>query len=596
MQEDKNEMKSKTELSREAREERLASENKDGQKAPLKLKKSVNYVATVVVALILVVVLLYSSISFGFAQKYLPAAKVSSHTVTVAEYNFFYNTIASQVNRYAQRMGQQINLNDPAAFSEKKGQTWGEMISEVADKQVQSFVLAYEEAVKNGIKLDEKEQAELDKMIDNYKQKLVANKTTLNEALATNYGKGVTENLFRELLRKQTIAEKYKKEAPKSVKYSDDELEKLYQAKKDEYDVYDFLYASLVVKPEKVEQPKMPERGKETDKEKLKQINEESAKLQKEYRAKLEKAKKAANEKVKTIEKEAKAAIKDQASFVAFVDKYKNIYQSENGMRPVAPYRYKRLKDMITNADFAKFISDAKRKANDVYTKSKDNTSIINLGLYLGRQRDESATIHATLRMIQKRTIEQQYKTAKKISDKLTDAQAKEAMQAANDALQAYLAKNNSLEAMKKTEIKDYKSSFMDMVDFVPSTSPFVAELGEWLETESRKAGDTNIFQDDRLGLYGVTFLERLPKAAWQSTVSYKESKAKIDKDFQALLEKPENKVVYAFANKLVDRAPFLKRVVAKAEANKPQASQAAKQSEQAKRPVTSQVTATTTK
>lgn len=596
MQEDKNEMKSKTELSREAREERLASENKDGQKAPLKLKKSVNYVATVVVALILVVVLLYSSISFGFAQKYLPAAKVSSHTVTVAEYNFFYNTIASQVNRYAQRMGQQINLNDPAAFSEKKGQTWGEMISEVADKQVQSFVLAYEEAVKNGIKLDEKEQAELDKMIDNYKQKLVANKTTLNEALATNYGKGVTENLFRELLRKQTIAEKYKKEAPKSVKYSDDELEKLYQAKKDEYDVYDFLYASLVVKPEKVEQPKMPERGKETDKEKLKQINEESAKLQKEYRAKLEKAKKAANEKVKTIEKEAKAAIKDQASFVAFVDKYKNIYQSENGMRPVAPYRYKRLKDMITNADFAKFVSDAKRKANDVYTKSKDNTSIINLGLYLGRQRDESATIHATLRMIQKRTIEQQYKTAKKISDKLTDAQAKEAMQAANDALQAYLAKNNSLEAMKKTEIKDYKSSFMDMVDFVPSTSPFVAELGEWLETESRKAGDTNIFQDDRLGLYGVTFLERLPKAAWQSTVSYKESKAKIDKDFQALLEKPENKVVHAFANKLVDRAPFLKRVVAKAEANKPQASQAAKQSEQAKRPVTSQVTATTTK
>lgn len=596
MQEDKNEMKSKTELSREAREERLASENKDGQKAPLKLKKSVNYVATVVVALILVVVLLYSSISFGFAQKYLPAAKVSSHTVTVAEYNFFYNTIASQVNRYAQRMGQQINLNDPAAFSEKKGQTWGEMISEVADKQVQSFVLAYEEAVKNGIKLDEKEQAELDKMIDNYKQKLVANKTTLNEALATNYGKGVTENLFRELLRKQTIAEKYKKEAPKSVKYSDDELEKLYQAKKDEYDVYDFLYASLVVKPEKVEQPKMPERGKETDKEKLKQINEESAKLQKEYRAKLEKAKKAANEKVKTIEKEAKAAIKDQASFVAFVDKYKNIYQSENGMRPVAPYRYKRLKDMITNADFAKFVSDAKRKANDVYTKSKDNTSIINLGLYLGRQRDENATIHATLRMIQKRTIEQQYKTAKKISDKLTDAQAKEAMQAANDALQAYLAENNSLEAMKKTEIKDYKSSFMDMVDFVPSTSPFVAELGEWLETESRKAGDTNIFQDDRLGLYGVTFLERLPKAAWQSTVSYKESKAKIDKDFQALLEKPENKVVHAFANKLVDRAPFLKRVVAKAEANKPQASQAAKQSEQAKRPVTSQVTATTTK
>ena len=125
MQEDKNEMKSKTELSREAREERLASENKDGQKAPLKLKKSVNYVATVVVALILVVVLLYSSISFGFAQKYLPAAKVSSHTVTVAEYNFFYNTIASQVNRYAQRMGQQINLNDPAAFSEKKRANMG---------------------------------------------------------------------------------------------------------------------------------------------------------------------------------------------------------------------------------------------------------------------------------------------------------------------------------------------------------------------------------------------------------------------------------------------------------------------------------------
>lgn len=563
MQEDNIATKTKTELSREAREERLAKENKGGKKAPLQLKKSGSYLAMAVIAVVLVVVILFGSVSLGFAQRYLPAAKVGSHSVSVAEYNFFYNSIASQVSNYAQRLGKTINLNEPAAFAQKKNQTWGEMISEIADKQLQGFVVAYEEAMKKGIKLDDKEQEEIDNMVDNYKQRLAANKTTLAETLVANYGKGVTEDLFREIIRRQTIAEKYKKQAPQDIKYSDEELEKLYQANKADYDVYDFLFANLIVKPAEVEKPKTPDKSKEKDKEKLKKLNEEAAKLNKEYKAKVEAANKAANEKAKAIQEEAKKSIKDVASFKAFVDKYKNIYQIENGMRQIAPYRYKRLKAMITDQEVGKFVSDSKRKANDLYTQNKDKTTIVNLAMYLGRQRDENATIHAAVRILQKNVILQKYQKDKKTKagEKLTEAQIKEAEQTASGILQAYLEKNNSLEAMKKTEVKDYQTSFMDMVDFVPSTSPFVAEMGEWLEDKTRKTGDTNIFRDERYGLYAVTFLERLAKTAWQSTVSYKESHAQFDKDFAELLKKPENSVAYSFANRLVDRAPFLKTI-----------------------------------
>lgn len=566
MQEDNFATKSKTDLSREAREERLAKENKNGKKAPLQLKKSGSYVAMAVVAVVLVVVLLFGSVSFGLAQKYLPAAKVGSHTVSVAEYNFFYNSIASQIANYARRLGQTVNLNEQAPFAEKKGQTWGEMIEDVTQKQLQNFAVAYEEAMKKGVKLDDKEQKELDQMIADYKQKLQANKTTLAETLVSNYGKGVSEALFRDIIRRQTIVEKYKKQAPQDIKYSDADLEKLYQAKKDEYDVYDFLFANLVVKPDSVEKPKMPDKSKEKDKEKLKKINEESAKLQKEYKAKVEKANKAANAKAKAIQEEAKQSIKDASSFKAFVDKYKNLYQTENGMRQIAPYRYKRLKAMVTDQGLAKFLSESKRKANDLYAVNKENTTIVNLGMYLNRQRDESATIHAAVRVVQKNAILQQYnklnKDKKDKQDKkLSEADTKAAQELANKALQDYLAKNNSLEAMKNTEVKDYQSSFMDMVDFVPSTSPFVNEMGEWLEDKTRKQGDTNIFNDEKFGLYAVTFLERLPKAAWQSTVNYKESRAQFEKDFADLLKKPENKVSYSFANRLVDRAPFLKAV-----------------------------------
>lgn len=565
MQEDNFATKTKTELAREAREERLAKENKNGKKAPLQLHKKGSYLTMAIIAVVLVAAILFGSVSLGWVQKYLPAAKVGTHTVSVAEYNFFYNTIARQFSGYAQRLGQSLNLDEKSPISEKKDQTWGEMIEEATEKQLQSFTVAYDEAVKKGVKLDEKEQNDINEMVDKYKQNLAKQNMTLAETLANNYGKGVTEDIFREIIRRQTIADKYMRTAPQDIKYSDEEIEKLYQAKKDEYDVYDFLFANLVVRPAEVQEPKKPEKGNETDKEKLKKINEEAARLQKEYKAKIEEANKAANSKAKSILAEAKASIKDAASFRAFVDKYKDLYQTENGMRPTGQYRYSRLRAMIPETELAKFLSDAKRKANDLYAINKENTSIINLGMYLSRHRDERATIHAALRVITKPAILQQYKkvNSEKAKQQITVADIKAAEQAASKEFQAYLNKNNSLEAMKNTEIKDYQSTFMDMVDFVPSTSPFVTEMSDWLEEKNRKEGDTNIFVDEKYGLYGVTFLERLPKAAWQSTVTFKEAQAKFEKDFADLLTKDENKVTHSFAYRLIDRVPFLKQVAA---------------------------------
>ena len=84
MAEEKKEI-SKVELAREAREERLAEQNKDGGKAPLKLNdKRVSYITIPVLVIVLIAALLWGSVAFGLAQKYLPAAKVGNRTYTVA--------------------------------------------------------------------------------------------------------------------------------------------------------------------------------------------------------------------------------------------------------------------------------------------------------------------------------------------------------------------------------------------------------------------------------------------------------------------------------------------------------------------------------
>lgn len=560
MAEEKKEI-SKVELAREAREERLAEQNKDGGKAPLKLNdKRVSYITIPVLVIVLIAALLWGSVAFGLAQKYLPAAKVGDRTYTVAEYNYVYNSIANQMANYARNYGINIVLNEVSPFAQKKGQTWAEVIKDATDKQLNRFTVAYAEAQKKGITLDEKEQKDLDGMIEKYKENLTKGAGTFSEALIATYGKGVDEDLFRRMVQEQTIAEKYTRVTPRDIKYTVPELEKKYQAAKNDYDVFDFLYATLNVKVANVEKPKYPDTSKEKDKDKLKELNEKSAKLHKEYQAKVDAATKKAADEAAALQKEAEAAIKDPDTFKAFVEKHKDILQTEQAMKPVSPNHYNRIISMIADNDLVKFLSDSKRKANDKLISHKEKSATVNLAMYLNRFRDEAKTIHAAVRIVRKNEIMRQYTLTQKLKPetKITDEHVKAAYAAAEKVLENYLQDAKTPDKMKATEIKGYQSSYLDMVDFVPSTSPFATEVATWLESAERKSGDTKVFQDKLMGMYAVTFVKRLDTPAWQSTVSYKEADKQFQHDFEAMTAKAENEVKSAWAAGLADLAPSL--------------------------------------
>lgn len=554
-----NDLKSKAELAREAREERLARENKGGKKAPLHLKsRTYGYIMMAFGVVVLIFAVLWGMISFGFAQQYLPAAQVGSETVSVAEYNFIYNGAAQNVANYAQQMGMTLNLDEATPLAQKEGQTWRELIADFTNSQLKSVYVGYAKAKEKGITLTDKELESIDKAIEDFKAGYASN-VDFSNALVSNWGKGVNESVIRELTIKQTLADKYQSKAPEDIQFTDEEIDKFYNDNKAGYDVYDFLFANLTVAAKAVPVPEYPDTSNETDNEKLKELNEKSAKMHEEYQKAVEEANNAAKEQAATLAEEAKSKIKDEASFIEFVKAHEDILSKEQAMRAVSPYRYQRIKDMISNSEVATYLAADERKAGDFEALNKDSANVT-LVMFMGRGRDEVNAVDGALRVITAGAAQDAYKKANNIaeSESLTDEQKAEAMQAASEALTAYFATNKTKEDISKNEVEGYFSTYLDLVQFAKSTNPFIADLGAWMVDAERKEGDSKVFIDDLYGVYGVTYFKNLEIPGWKTTVRYREAKAKFQEEFENLLKEESNEVKAAWGERFTDLLPFM--------------------------------------
>lgn len=556
-----NEMKSKVELAREARDERLARENKGGKKAPLRLKShTYGYIMIALGVIVLVVGICYLMLNLGFVQRYVPAARIGTESISVAEYNFVYNGAAQNVANYAQQMGMTLNLDEVSPLATKKDQTWRQMIEDFTNEQLKTVYVGYARAKEKGITLTDKELAAIDKAVSDFKAKY-SSENEFAQALVSNWGQGVNESVIRELTMKQALADKYQKQAPEEIKFTDEEIDKFYNDNKDSYDLYNFLYANLTVKPETVPVPEYPDTTKEKDKDKLKALNEQSAKMHEEYQKAVDAANNKAKEAAKTLAAEAKQQIKDESSFIAFVDKHKDILVQETAMRPVSPYRYERIKDMISNSQVSAFVSAAERKPGDFDAINNDSATVA-LVMFMERSRDEVSAVDGVLRVITAGAAQDAYKKANNIAESktLTEEQKKQAMQDAAEAMTKYFEQNKSKDDINNNEIDGYFSTYLDMVQFVKSTSPFMVDLGNWMVAAERKEGDSKVFIDDLYGVYGVTYFKNLNVPGWKTTVRYKEARKKFQEDFANELKEDTYNIKEAWGARFKDLLPFMQK------------------------------------
>ena len=259
-----NETKTNAEIYREQRKARLAKAAKKKNRG--KNDKVIGILVKVVCILLVAAIVLYfigSTLTnvFCLPQRILTVAEYGDYKVTVAEYNYFYMSLyklaentAAQYDQYYSGMGAQYfdSTKDPAEQTCQEGNlpegvvTWADYFSYCAPERAILVKTLYDRAMdagKNGFKISAEDEAALKSSIDetiaSYREKAAAQDYALNNYLFKTFGEGVTEELFRDLLRKEYVAELYlawyQETATSNVKDAD--VEAYYNEHKSELDV-----------------------------------------------------------------------------------------------------------------------------------------------------------------------------------------------------------------------------------------------------------------------------------------------------------------------------------------------------------------------
>jgi hypothetical protein len=238
------------------RELREAEENSDiVKKEKKKKKKKVNtpartkrirgIIGTVVAVVLVVAFALLIFVNSGVLQKNATAVTVGSHTLTPAEFNYYYqdtyNNIKSTYTSYGY-WDYLVDTSEPIVsqtcyMGSDDDATWGDYIRETAlDSALQVYAL-YDAAMEAGYTLDEETQESLDEVADSLESYATSySYYDAEEYLEEYYGKGATVESYVNYLTVQQIASGYAQEKEDSFEYTDDELEEYYTENKLDFD------------------------------------------------------------------------------------------------------------------------------------------------------------------------------------------------------------------------------------------------------------------------------------------------------------------------------------------------------------------------
>lgn len=261
-----NEIKTNAEIYREQRKARLAkaAKKKKSGKGDKVLSILIKIVCiAIVAALILYFVGQILTSVLCVPQKVLTAATYNGEKLTVAEYNYYYNSLYKQAYQNSQYYDQQQSgmgsqyfdvTVDPAEQeypgdnADEKVETWADYFRYHAPEQGFLVKELYkkatsDEAKKAGFALTEEQTTEMNTAIDEHMDTLAENAKTADYSL-TNYisktcGEGLTADSYRELLKKDYYAQYYLEwyQEHLTEDISNEDVNTYYEAHKEDYDI-----------------------------------------------------------------------------------------------------------------------------------------------------------------------------------------------------------------------------------------------------------------------------------------------------------------------------------------------------------------------
>ncbi len=258
--------KSKAELYRQERKERIAGAAKKNAKRSRKHPNAGKAIGRVIGIVLVVAVIAGAAFgilkSAGVFARMQTALTIGEDKVSVAEYGYMYYMQYQQIVNNAQQSESQYGYNiygfdytkspeeqDYPGSPEGETQTWAEYITDATVDYMQEFYSLYNNAVAEGYVTTEEDLADIEESLDTMRETAAnaggtgegAIQLSLNSYLKLYYGEGINANFLRNLMKKELIVQRYSEDKQKGFeeKYTDEIVDEQYNEDPSEYNVVD---------------------------------------------------------------------------------------------------------------------------------------------------------------------------------------------------------------------------------------------------------------------------------------------------------------------------------------------------------------------
>lgn len=536
---------------REERKARLAKAAKQNSKksrkidAP-KMSKKAKAIISIVVILAVAAGISYGCLYyFGAFERMKTVVEINGTEYSAAEYEYHYRSAHYRYyqmsyeydNYYGSGYGKAYTGYDytlaPAEqeytgtdFTLESGETptWQDYFEYATMQSLKQYTQLLDDAEKDGFKLDSAKLKEVDNTIEELRQTIYDNATNTENAEASgvvvslgtylrgNYGRGMSESLFRKLVEEETLVQAYyeKINDDKMSSYTEDKILETYTADPSAYDLVDFR--GFYISPETPETAEGATEAETT----------------------------AATEKAKT-EAKAKAdkmfaAITDSASFKKLAEEnataeQKESYDYTEDSATLSRYYDKQTVTENISKDIADWLFDAERKVGDKTVIDTNGTYAILLMVKTAYRDDETLPIDVRHILFQ-------------FNSELTDeaeiaADKEDCLSKAQEALDEWKtgdATEESFGELASEKSADTGSASNGGLIESVTKGQMVAPFETWCFDEARKTGDTDIVETT-YGYHVMYFVKQHAEPYWKENIRTTLATEEVDKYTEEKLE-----------------------------------------------------------
>ena len=242
--------------------EKQRRDMKEAQKA--KNKKILYWVCGIAAVVLIVALLVWDS---GIFQRRTAAATVGDKTYTVADVSFYYSSTQRTLAQYAgyglisydssKSPAEQVldatavsNLTNYFGIEAIEGETFHDVFQREALDALQYEALMCDQAKAEGYTLSDAGKKQVEDNFQSFKDAAKQQGTSVTKLIQANYGKYLTESVFKTHLTNAQLASEFEQHKKDSYNYTDAELDAYYQDHKSDLDTYDYRVAFVSGAPE----------------------------------------------------------------------------------------------------------------------------------------------------------------------------------------------------------------------------------------------------------------------------------------------------------------------------------------------------------